>query len=365
MPKAERSQNYAFTCYPREGDLERFKALDCDHILLAEETCPTSGRLHWQSCIRWKVQRPWKESRSDLNWSDYRMCDQKYEYSVRYCLKGSQSHEEYDRDHEYGPNYGKDLKIVFEGGKRPMTQKRKGECGEEYAARNIKACMEGRYKDMDPRATLRIRDYRAAANALRDPPTNLPAGGRGTYHEWHFSPSPGTGKDFHCRTQQKTPPYIHEGNEWWDDYDFEDVVYLVDVGRDLKKLSTKLRQVLDEWTFRAPVKGSMMHIRPKKVLITANFHPSESSLVGVELAAILDRVKVFYWGDEKYLMPDKTRNPLWRPPRGLNQSWYDLQHPTPSVIENGVQKEEIREEEASPSQELCAEGKEVWPCESD
>lgn len=320
-----KTQNYAFTVFPQEGDLAKFMALECEHILLAEETCPTSGKVHWQSCIRWEFQRTWKASRGDLPWSNYEACRDKYETNVAYCLKGEQSKEEWNRRGGgiAGPNYGKNLKIVYEGGKRPMTQKRKGECGEEYARRNIKLCMEGRKKDMDPKALLRIKDYTAAANALRDPPADLPSGGRGTYHEWHWSTIPGTGKSYYCRNGQHSKPFVHEGGVWWDDYNHELVVYIEDISENGVKLMDKLKQALDEYAFRAPVKGSTIYIRPLKVIISSNCHPMDI-WNNVHGRALMDRLKIYNWDAcGKYLLPDGTPNPAWAPPEGLAETWYD------------------------------------------
>uniref|UniRef100_UPI0040475270 hypothetical protein n=1 Tax=Shewanella sp. TaxID=50422 RepID=UPI0040475270 len=89
---------------------------------------------------------------------------------------------------------------------------------------------------------------------------------------WVHGP-PGCGKS---RPYQEAGAYSKPCNKWWDGYDGEDLVLIEDVDHTTAK---HMGHILKIWTDRYPfyvdIKGATIKIRPKKVVVTSNYHPDE------------------------------------------------------------------------------------------
>ena len=72
--------------------------------------------------------------------------------------------------------------------------------------------------------------------------------------------------------------YIKEANKWWDGYREDDPAHKTVLIDDLHpKWSEKerLKNWGDRYPFMAEIKGGSILIRPARILITSNYHPSE------------------------------------------------------------------------------------------
>lgn len=110
-------------------------------------------------------------------------------------------------------------------------------------------------------------------------------------HEWWYG-EPGTGKTSEA-VGSFPMAYIKDPKErWWDGYDNEDVVIIDDFDKYQVSMAGDMKRWLDRYVFQAPVKGGYMTIRPKKVIVTSNYHPDEIWEDEVTRNAIKRRVKI-------------------------------------------------------------------------
>lgn len=115
----------------------------------------------------------------------------------------------------------------------------------------------------------------------------------GYKHEWFFGVS-GSGKS---RTARESYPHAYlkgARTKWWDGYDGQDVVLIEDLDRrDADYMVYNLKIWLDMYPFPAEVKGgSLGVIRPKLVVITSNWSPTELWKDKQDLDPITRRVTV-------------------------------------------------------------------------
>lgn len=79
------------------------------------------------------------------------------------------------------------------------------------------------------------------------------------------------------------------GNILWEGYDDQDVILIEDFGPYDIKMSNDLKIWCDRYAFRARVLYGTLVIRPKKIIITSQYHPSEIWDDQKTVDAIMDR----------------------------------------------------------------------------
>lgn len=172
----------------------------------------------------------------------------------------------------------------FEDGERPLTQAEKGEKGKPTIEERWALAKAGKFDELPPE---QIKTYEYIHQKYKSVPEDRSE----LDNIWIFGPS-GCGKSRYVR--ENHPDHYWKGmNKWWDGYNGEDVVVLDDFDPSHGKfLGYYLKIWADHYAFNAEVKGGMLRIRPKKIIVTSQY-PIGACFDDAEgIAAIQRRFKV-------------------------------------------------------------------------
>lgn len=249
---------------------------ECKYLIFSKEVAPSTGTPHLQGYIVWK------------NATTFRKVHRKLGGRVAlFVARGNAvQNEQYvrkTREKDEVPN-----EDVYEFGTRPMTNQEKGKVERErYGAAKMLA-VEGKLDEIDPDIFIRhystlkrIRDDYILTQELDDIELD---------HEWLWGES-GSGKSYTARNRYPTA-FLKACNKWWDGYRGEDVVLIEDFDKKHDVLCHHMKIWADRYPFPAEVKGSSIKIRPKKLVVTSNYHPSTIWSDPSDLEPILRRFKL-------------------------------------------------------------------------
>ena len=183
--------------------------------------------------------------------------------NIIYCSKGGKFHE---------------------FGVRPQDKRDQGHHGVKGGAKGAQvgadrweeawqAAKRGRIDEVP--ADIRWRFYstfKKVAAEYKEPPARLEK----LNNLWIVGPS-GTGKS-HFAHETYPGAYKKEFNKWWDNYQDDNEAHQTVILDDLHfKWAEKerLKNWADVYPFMAEFKGGSMLIRPKRIVVTSNFHPSQ------------------------------------------------------------------------------------------
>jgi len=178
-----------------------------------------------------------------------------------------------------------------EWGDAPMTQKEKGATEKRRWEEAFTAAEEGRFEDIDADIRFRydqncqrIRDRAIRARILEDTEEK---------HEWYYGET-GTGKSRKARTDNPDC-FLKMCNKWWDGYVDQDVVLIEDFDKKHDVLCHHMKIWADRYPFPAEAKGRALVIRPKKIIVTSNYHPKDIWSSPSDLDPILRRFKIIHF----------------------------------------------------------------------
>jgi len=113
-------------------------------------------------------------------------------------------------------------------------------------------------------------------------------------------------------------------NKWWDGYQGEDAVILDDLDKKHEYMGYHLKIWADRYAFIAETKGSSRMIRPKRLVVTSNYHPNMIWTDETTLGPILRRFKVV-----RFLTFPESINQEENEEQRLHFSVRQLLEPTP------------------------------------
>lgn len=107
--------------------------------------------------------------------------------------------------------------------------------------------------------------------------------------EWFYG-EPRTGKS---RSARALYPGFYDKpcNKWWDGYKNHPYVIIDDFDKNHEVLGHHLKRWADRYSFPAEHKGHTYQIRPKKIIVTSNYHPKDIFNDAVLLDAIMQRFR--------------------------------------------------------------------------
>lgn len=272
------------------------------YMAYGKEVAPTTGTPHLQGFVYFDQPKTFTAVVKLLPRSDVDVCKHPDRMSL-YVKKGEQSKEEWESDGIKGPNYGKNAD-VWEHGDLPMSDFQKGEIGKkkmrEHCEMIIDAVKKHRTQDLPAECMFHIGCAKKfVQQQIADEIHNscVTMDGELT-HEWIYGPSR-TGKT--RMAMEANPDCYRKGkNKWWDGYANEDVVLIDDFGGRNVDLIDDLKEWSDRYPFMCEYKGGMMKIRPRKIIVTSNWHPKELfTNVEKDLLPILGRFKLTYLGGNR------------------------------------------------------------------
>jgi len=257
-----RARAYSWTFfYPDEGAkveaVNKLTAMSHKYLCYGEEKCPDTGRLHLQGYFSFKSAKKFSCLKKEFPSFHFQVAVADAYKNKLYCSK--------TRPGDI-PN-----EVFFESGVIPEpTGSAGGEANKRKWSASLEAAKSGGVDDIEPE--MLIKYYSTFRRIERDymvKPQDLD----NVCGIWYYGAT-GTGKS-HAARADFPGAYNKLPNKWWDGYQREDFVLIDDFDVVHGVLGYHLKIWADKYAFSAEVKGSTISIRPKTIVVTSNYHPSE------------------------------------------------------------------------------------------
>lgn len=241
---------------------------DSRYMVFGNEISPSTGTPHLQGYVvfaqKWRFNRVKKFI--PRAWIAIAKADADCNY--KYCTKGGDFEEH---------------------GERPMSKKAQGR-GEKRRWEEAWECaMNDDMEGID--ADIRIRCYNTLKKIRKDASMMTKKVDSTEQMLWFWGKA-GTGKSRKAR-EDYPDCYLKACNRWWDGYvpGSRNTVLIEDFDKRHDGLIHYLKIWSDRYDFPVEVKGCSMRIRPERIVITSNYHPSQIWTEESDLGPILRRFK--------------------------------------------------------------------------
>lgn len=257
--KNPRARNWCFTWnnYPADFQ-EQFKNnLEWIEYYCFGEEVGESGTPHLQGVLKCKTQMYRNSIFSKLKINHLEVMRGTWEQAITYCKKDGK---------------------ITEWGVLPKEQTQKAtERNQEKYEEALELAKAGKVSDIS--AELQIRYY-STLNKIASDTANLKLPedldwirGKNCPNEWIWGPH-NTGKSKTARSENPGF-YTKMMNDLWEGYDYQDVVVLEDFDPFHKKLGYDLKIWADRYAFRGRKLYGSLVLRPKKIVVTSQYHPKD------------------------------------------------------------------------------------------
>lgn len=284
-----RTRNFCFTLNNYTADdLVMYKHLACKYVRFSQETAPGTGTPHLQGFAIFENPMTLPNAIKRFHGKPHvEVMKGTVEQNMEYCSKEGEMHEH---------------------GVPPVSKKEQGDKEKDRWAEALQLTKAGRFEEVDPQIQFtqaRNMDFIYSRTQMKDVLADTT-----DQMEWWYGPTR-TGKSRKARTLYPEA-YLKMCNKWWDGYTHQDVVLLEDFDKDHECLGHHLKIWGDRYSFIGERKGAALKIRPKKIIVTSNWHPSEIWSAAASLEPILARFKCTKFGNDAALQAaTKTSGPLF------------------------------------------------------
>lgn len=269
------SRNWAFTLNNyTPADVELYQQLECRYLCFGYEVAPETGTPHLQGFVAFADSKSFARVAALLPRAHIAACRGDELHNEQYCKKGGD---------------------FWEKGVRPLSAREKGAKETDRWQAAFDAVAANRIEDVP--ADIRCRNLKSIEYAVQRVAASkrkLETLDGDLEHEWHVGP-PRVGKSRYAREEHPGAYVKDPSTAWWNDYACEDVVIIDDVDTAQARQAGDFKRWLDRYPFQAQTKGGQTLIRPRKIVITSNYHPKEIFGDAVTVAAILSRVTLVEW----------------------------------------------------------------------
>lgn len=244
-----RHRNFVFT-FNNYPDTTLVDNVDCKYIAYSKEVAPTTGTPHLQGYVSFHNPKTLQSVRRIFIGCHVE------------AMRGSIAQNE---------AYISKVAEMVERGDKPISNDSRGKNEKERWENARRLAKEGKMDDID--ADIFIRCYSTLKRIGTDYQNKpLPCDVKCF---WIYGPT-GTGKSY--AVENHYPECYKKSMDdlkWFDGYNGQDVVYLEDLDKYQVKWGGLLKRLADRWPMQASIKGSMMYIRPKVVVVTSNYRIEE------------------------------------------------------------------------------------------
>lgn len=267
---ASRVRKWVFTLNNYEpADTDDFKALD-DQVtfaIMGYEEAPVTGTPHLQGYIHYKEAKHFSTVRKLFNarghWETAKGSDyQNYEY----CSKAGEF-----------ITLGK---IPCKPSKTERKERKQKQ--DEIFEETKMLALEGELRLVN--AEHYVKHYANLKQIVQDNPRPVNDSNK-LENIWLYGP-PGVGKSKLARFITANAAYDKMCNKWWDGYTNEEDCIIDDFDKNHCVLGHHLKRWADWYPFRGEMKGGSSLFRPRRIIVTSNYAPSEIGWDDVTVTAI-------------------------------------------------------------------------------
>nr|QWY79447.1 MAG: replication-associated protein [Cressdnaviricota sp.] len=240
---SEKRKKYKDWCFTSYSDVEpQFLESTQAYLVFGRETCPNTGRQHWQGFVSYKNRQYFSHLKKDFPGAHFTRARGSAQENYDYCSKDGNFRE---------------------FGTRPVTGRGGGAFAHvlQQAERGSIASIKDTYPGIYLRYKKTLESLRVIDAAELGESCGI----------WLYGP-PRSGKDFGCISHFKDSLYSKSLNKWWDGYKGEKHVMISDFDKSHAAwMGYYLKIWSDRYPFMAEIKGGTMKIRPKTIIVTSNY----------------------------------------------------------------------------------------------